>query len=727
MHTVNSQSMAKPSLFPENEKTRPGQPGDIFGSPSHIASDNGSETQPSAGSNDSFHSLTDKQIAKLVALRFHNDPNLLIRLLLKDLSAKETELILLRKEKFQREQELYRMCTEYGNLSTLEIDKRLNALQKEPDVHKILSEMIGSAVNEDPRSDLVPKRIGRAKAHSDSYQRQRRRDMRAGSRHGESTTAADARAGLEAPAKDKRVLHWLDWFNPSDELLPSSSSTSLNKIRAMGSKSLSSNSPVKAPVELGSIGSPLDDDTSSIDSTTDKYGFYNDAFAKPILPAEPQTHVSDDHPMLPEGLKSPDWLRSPILPNSPDSTAFPEPSVTRSTVIVSAADANPGEILATIDRLKQLGERHDAENEILVKKWENFMKTISKEKFKHSGQDTAYEIFGVKASNLKRSDKLLSKFFVTEDDRGEETRLYKALQALIGEGGIPTKYRNQLWFELSGAKNREVPGEYQRLVELSRRATDPLILKHKEEIDLDLHRTLPSNKFFNDVAKNQPGPQFYKLQNILYAFVTYKPDLGYSQGMNKVVGSILLGANEGNNSGGVKLKEEDIFWIFVSLTEDILPSYNDMNFFHPKAVPLIQQDVSLVATTYFAQTMPTLHLHLQKLDVDIQVPLLGWWLGVFTENVVSVELWLKMLDSLLVAEYGDVRFMAYSLALIKVCERPLLEATDADQVFNVLYHLKQNQVYLANVRFADLSALTAEFQKQIAYPGLEEQRKKLRR
>ena len=43
-----------------------------------------------------------------------------------DLTEKETELVVLRQEKFRREQKLYKLLQKIRNLSTIEIDQELN-------------------------------------------------------------------------------------------------------------------------------------------------------------------------------------------------------------------------------------------------------------------------------------------------------------------------------------------------------------------------------------------------------------------------------------------------------------------------------------------------------------------------------------------------------------------------------------------------------------------------
>lgn len=664
---------------------------------------------------DNLHELSDKQIMKLLQLKFRNNPLLLIRQLSSDLSAKESELILLRKEKFQREQELYRMCTEYGNLSRMEIDKRLNAIQVEDNVHKVVSEMIDTAIRDSschegrypPLKDIrhhtgnlspmspevpVPDAENRTTEGNDVYSE----DNGAGGSNNiaigddqdrdktlnvENTESVEKIQSVEKSESTERTGrgpgHWYDWLNPSEEGLGLGSSTSLNRFRSLSLNNFKLK-PRKVPVELESMLLENDALLTLSDPNIDRHGFYND------------TTISKPPPRTPDLVKDPTFAEATI---------------------------STSEMVRSIDKLKHLGERHDAINGEHVKKWDSFMREIRKEGIRHN--DSNHELFGIRGMNLKKQDSGITKFFLSnEDEKSEESKNFKSLHRLVNSGGIPSKYRNELWFELSGAKNKEVPGEYSRLLESARSSTISTVSSQIEQINLDLHRTLPSNRYFNDMATAQPGPHFYKLQNILYAFVAYKPEVGYSQGMNKIVGSILLGVSEGNNNGS-RLSEEDVFWIFVSLTEDCLPKYGELDFFHKDSLVYIQRDVSMVQRSYFPKYLPTLHQKFCKLGVEVLVMLLGWWLGVFTDNFVSVDLWFKFLDSLLISESVEIKFVSYSLSFFKLFERTLLEFNNSDDIYTFMNNIRNSLANQTNIRFNDLVQINNDFERHMHISELE--------
>lgn len=577
---------------------------------------------------DNLHEASDKQISRLVSLKFGGNPYLLIRQLSLDLASKEAELILLRKQTFQREQELIRLCTEYGDLSSIEIDQRLHALKIEDDVHKVLAELIDTAIDDplSPGKKRQPRIL-----HPKAKERTPRTNARPSKK---STSPVNDRLTVTNDHHKERPA-WLQWFNSTDDLRPEDTQTEDSKV----------------PVELQSIGKNDQAVVSPVpDASTDRYGFYNDAVPKRSgTPVE----ISSD-------------------------------------------------MVKTIDKLKHLSELHDAKNDELIKKWDLFMRDTTRDGLRR-GQDL--ELFGAKALSLKSA---------SEDH-------WKTLLRLVNESGIPPKYRNKLWFELSGAKNKEVHGEFRRLVELAETTSDAQIVSSIEQINLDLHRTMPSNHYFNDVVNSQPGPHFYRLRNILYAFVVYKPDIGYSQGMNKMVGSLLLGVNEGTH--GEMLTEEDVFWIFVSLSEDFVPSYGNLSYFHKDALPFIRRDLLLVQNVYCPRFLPALHQHFQKHGVETEVVMLAWWIGLFTESFVLLELWFKIFDSLLLTECPDVKFVSLSLAILKLFEGTIMELVSGDDIYRLMNNLNLHTVNQRNIRFSDLISVNNAFEKQIDPVELESRRR----
>lgn len=75
--------------------------------------------------------------------------------------------------------------------------------------------------------------------------------------------------------------------------------------------------------------------------------------------------------------------------------------------------------------------------------------------------------------------------------------------------------------------------------------------KYKTQILKDISRTFSNLDIFGYPSMLQ------QLYRILYSYSIYDPQLGYTQGMNLVVGAILM-----------HCEENVAFWLFVSLVED---------------------------------------------------------------------------------------------------------------------------------------------------------------
>ncbi|XP_061597472.1 growth hormone-regulated TBC protein 1-A [Cololabis saira] len=122
--------------------------------------------------------------------------------------------------------------------------------------------------------------------------------------------------------------------------------------------------------------------------------------------------------------------------------------------------------------------------------------------------------------------------------------------------GIPNEHRAFIWMAASGAQDQleKNSGYYQSL----------LVAQHDsklmETIKTDLNRTFPDNVHF----RKRSTPCLQKaLYNVLLAYGTHNPAVGYCQGMNFVAGYLLI----------ITKDEEKSFWLMDALLGRILPDY----------------------------------------------------------------------------------------------------------------------------------------------------------
>ncbi|KAL6450762.1 SPAC4G8.04 TBC domain-containing protein C4G8.04 [Candida maltosa Xu316] len=310
-----------------------------------------------------------------------------------------------------------------------------------------------------------------------------------------------------------------------------------------------------------------------------------------------------------------------------------------------------------------ISKNHDISNLYFEKEWDTLIKDIN---IHHNMLLQDDVVIGVKFGGVRGLG--LQQF-------------YFPLVNLITQYGIPDKYRF-IWLDLSGANNIRINGEYNEL--LSTQVT-PEIQKIFNEIDLDLHRTLPSNFFFNNMFELKPGVNFYKLQRILYAFVIKFPEIGYVQGMNKIIGTLLLTEHD----------EENVFCLFIALIQEILPWYSNKPFFN--SIEEIQAD-NIKLKELLKMFIPELYTHFMRLNVEIEILSMSWWLTLFIDlKIIDLETWFKVIDNLLIGD-RDTFFPCLTLSILKCLESTLLRFDSCDLIYRFLS--TDNSKF--NMKFSDL-------------------------
>ncbi|KAL7079273.1 hypothetical protein ACQ4LE_001824 [Meloidogyne hapla] len=187
------------------------------------------------------------------------------------------------------------------------------------------------------------------------------------------------------------------------------------------------------------------------------------------------------------------------------------------------------------------------------------------------------------------------------------------LKALV-RCGVPHAYRRRVWsglvdFHVGSTQVEAGNGYYECLLRKSQKLLsedDPAL----KQIDLDLARTLPNNKLF----ETEQSPKAGALKNILYAFRFHNKSVEYCQGLNRI-GAI----------GLLYLEESEAFWFLVACVEHLQP----LNYYSSNLVgAVIDQRVLL---DLVQDKMPVLHAHLQKLEVNLSLFTLSWFLTVFVD------------------------------------------------------------------------------------------------
>uniref|UniRef100_A0A6A7FTL1 TBC1 domain family member 2B-like isoform X2 n=2 Tax=Hirondellea gigas TaxID=1518452 RepID=A0A6A7FTL1_9CRUS len=245
------------------------------------------------------------------------------------------------------------------------------------------------------------------------------------------------------------------------------------------------------------------------------------------------------------------------------------------------------------------------------------------------------------------------------------------LKQLIRERGLPLRYRTKVWTMLIdshiGSVRRQLPNTYYEDL-LARCIIRPMEGsqcsevddKTKKQIELDLLRTLPNNRYY----ENEFADNIMKLRRVLLAFAVHNKEISYCQGLNRLAAVALL-----------FLPEREAFWCLVCIVEHLMPE----QYFTPKLLgPQIDQRVLLVL---IAEKLPQLHAHLNRNRIDISMITFNWFLCLFVEEVPHA-IYLRVWDSFLLE--GIKVMFRYALAMLKLCEEGIHARTEFMEISNYL-------------------------------------------
>ncbi|XP_014668538.1 PREDICTED: TBC1 domain family member 2B-like [Priapulus caudatus] len=219
--------------------------------------------------------------------------------------------------------------------------------------------------------------------------------------------------------------------------------------------------------------------------------------------------------------------------------------------------------------------------------------------------------------------------------------------------GVPHEFRCRIWSwcvdSRVAPKRAALPPKYYHSLLSARHGST----KHNpaaKQIELDLLRTLPDNKHYEDMS----SAGVPKLRRVLLALSRHNPIVGYCQGLNRVAAIALL-----------LLGEEQAFWCMVAIVEHIMPpDYYSSTLMAAQADQRVLKDLA-------AEKLPRLASHIDRYGVDLSLFTFNWFLCVFVDTSVSVELYLRIWDAFLY-EGGKVLFR-FALAILKQHEPAILQ------------------------------------------------------
>ncbi|XP_029649821.1 TBC1 domain family member 2B isoform X3 [Octopus sinensis] len=263
--------------------------------------------------------------------------------------------------------------------------------------------------------------------------------------------------------------------------------------------------------------------------------------------------------------------------------------------------------------------------------------------------------------------------FMTGLDKKELQRCSE-LKSLI-RSGIPQEHRERIWngcvnFYVSHRRKHLHADHYQKLVaQVINQKPNP----EAKQIELDLLRTLPNNKYYMSLESEH----VQKLRRVLLAFSWQCSSIGYCQGLNRLAAVALL-----------FLSEEEAFWCLIAIVEYLLPQD------YYSSTMIAAQTDQRVLKDLVQDKLPRLHGYLEKENIDLSLFTFNWFLTIFVDNVPP-ETFLRVWDAFLYE--GSKVLFRFALAFFKVSEEEIINQPSNMAVNKYLQVLGEKMVNINQI------------------------------
>ena len=219
----------------------------------------------------------------------------------------------------------------------------------------------------------------------------------------------------------------------------------------------------------------------------------------------------------------------------------------------------------------------------------------------------------------------------------------------------PDKNRAKYWFLLSGAEREKNlhPGYYHNIIY---EYPDYIPSKYKTIIEADLDRTCPTEDFFKKPENRK------KLSNVLIAYSRRNCKIGYCQGFNFIVAKLLQ-----------IFEEEDAFWLFVQIIENILPCE-----YYSELVGIM--GYCSLCLRILTESNKKVMLKIKNFEVILNNLLYKWFISLFIENT-SHETFLNVWDALMLD--GNIVLLRAVSSILDLMEEQILQADGFEELTKI--------------------------------------------
>jgi len=210
--------------------------------------------------------------------------------------------------------------------------------------------------------------------------------------------------------------------------------------------------------------------------------------------------------------------------------------------------------------------------------------------------------------------------------------------------------------------NKMAPFDFQknRRVYLNLLGVENNISGSELQIEKDITRTFPQQAIFQQRA----GEGQQSLSRVLLAFSKYDNTIGYVQGMNFIVGSLLMHCSE-----------EVTFWLFVALIEDY-----EMRDIYMPGLPGLYKHIAILEHL-MERHLPALYAHFGEQSVQVEMYASNWIFSLYS-NVVPTAQMNTFFDNFYL--HGWAFFYRFTLTLLRILQPKVLELDDLSEIIDMV-------------------------------------------
>jgi len=226
--------------------------------------------------------------------------------------------------------------------------------------------------------------------------------------------------------------------------------------------------------------------------------------------------------------------------------------------------------------------------------------------------------------------------------------------------------------ELNQYKIKKEP--YNSILKLSLKAKEEnkILKQFCEEIERDITRTFYTEKFSKGNGNEQ-------LKNILTAMAFIRPEIGYCQGMNFIVGALINFIDS----------EKISFWIFLSFIDDL-----ELNLLFLKNMP--DYSIRIYQLNYYIKKyFPELSNHLKKTQINPDLFFSKWILTIFS-SYLPFHILYKVWDVFIIDKWKAI--FKFSLIFLFLMQKDLLKM----DLNSFSKYFRSNTKKFDNMNFKDI-------------------------